>query len=104
MEKNSIICDKIIGQFNTFSKNKYGCFIIETLLTNCNDESYEKIYKKTNWNINELIKDKIGNFLILFFFENEKKKNDEIYQNLKGNVFNFWYIVMKQLEIIWLKK
>ena len=87
MEKNSIICDKIIEQFNTFSKNKYGCFIIEALLTNCNNESYEKIYKKTNENFNELIKDEIGNYLILFFLEN--KKNDEIYQNLKGNVFNF---------------
>ena len=74
MGKKSIICDKIIEQFNTFSKNTYGCFIIEALLTNCNDESYGKIYKKTKENFNELIKHQIGNFLILFFLKMKNGK------------------------------
>ena len=43
MNSNDRIYEKIINKFDVYSKNKYGCYIIQALLTNCRDEQYDKI-------------------------------------------------------------
>ena len=47
MEKNDYIYEKVIDKFDVYSKNIYGCYIIQALLTNCKDEHYNKIYFET---------------------------------------------------------
>ena len=46
MEKNDYIYEKIIDKFDVYSKNIYGCYIIQALLTNCKDENYKKYISK----------------------------------------------------------
>ena len=38
MNNNDRIYEKIINKFDVYSKDKYGCYIIQALLTNCRDE------------------------------------------------------------------
>ena len=90
MEKNDYIYEKIIDKFDVYSKNIYGCYIIQALLTNCKDENYNKIYLETCKKFQELIKHESGTYLIVFFLEyNKKNDNHEIYDFLTGNVFDY---------------
>ena len=90
MNNNDRIYEKIINKFDVYSKDKYGCYIIQALLTNCRDEQYDKIYNETCKKFKELIKHESGTYLIVFFLENDKNKDNlEIYGCLKGNVFNY---------------
>ena len=42
MNNNDRIYEKIINKFDVYSKDKYGCYIIQAFLTNCKDDHYKK--------------------------------------------------------------
>ena len=62
----------IVGWDDEYSKDKYGCYIIQAFLTNCRDEQYDKIYNETCKKFKELIKHESGTYLIVFFFQMKK--------------------------------
>ena len=88
--QKGLLAEKIYNQFDKLSKEKYGIFIIKTLLKNCEDNYYISIYEKTCNKFYELIKHEYGNYIILFFLENEKgKDNDSLYEKLAGHILDF---------------
>ena len=89
-EKNDIICEEINKNFILYVKDRYGCYIIQTLLENCSEKSYKMFLEKTLENIKELLDDKLGNYLIIYFLNNSNGYNlDIIYQEIKGKIYDY---------------
>ena len=108
-EENDKIYEEIKNDLIFLSKNIYGCRVIQELLNNCNEINYYKIFQEIFENINELIEDKSGNYLIQFFLDDKTIKNiknlEIIYQAIKGHIYDFSlnkhsvYIIEKVLEL-----
>ena len=108
-EENDKIYEEIKNDLIFLSKNIYGCRVIQELLNNCNEINYYKIFQEIFENINELIEDKSGNYLIQFFLDDKTIKNiknlEIVYQAIKGHIYDFSlnkhsvYIIEKVLEL-----
>ena len=89
-EKNDKICEEIAQKFILYVKDKYGCYIVHTLLENCSEKSYKMFLEKTLENFKELAEDKRGNYLINYFLNNTTGHNlDIIYQEIKGKIYDY---------------
>ena len=75
------------------SKHQYGCRVIQRLFKYCNEEQIKSMLSELFKDINNLIQDQYGNYVIQFILENQSINNDKlspIYESLKGNVFKFF--------------
>ena len=73
-------------------RNQYGCYVVQGLLDNCSEITYNQIFEISGKNIKTLINNKYGNYIIKYFLENAKgdmsRYIDIICQAIKGNIFN----------------
>ena len=89
-EKNDKICEEMSQKFILYMKDKYGYYIVHTLLENCSEKSYKMFLEKTLENFKELAEDKSGNYLINYFLNNTTGNNlDIIYQEIKGKIYDY---------------
>ena len=116
------ILKELKGKIIEFSKNKYGCNIIEKLLTYGNDRQKEQIYEEiieNDINDNEcieiLMKNEYGNYIIQKIIDNYKNNNsgdklkeiiNKVGQNIRINnsknndVYKYYKFIEQKLENI----
>jgi hypothetical protein len=66
--------------------------VIQRLFKYCNEEQIKNMLTELFNDINDLIQDQYGNYVIQFILENQSIKNEKlspIYESLKGNVFKY---------------
>ena len=71
------------------SKHQYGCRVIQRLFKYCNEDQIHNMLFELFKDINDLIQDQYGNYVIQFILENQSINNNDllpIFESLKGNV------------------
>ena len=74
------------------SKHQYGCRVIQRLFKYCNNIQIKHMLNCLFVNINELIQDQYGNYVIQFILENQAINKQDllpIFLSLKGNIYHY---------------
>ena len=75
-----------------FSKHQYGCRVIQRLFKYCNKDQIKFMLNNLFININDLIQDQYGNYVIQFILENQAINCEELYPifySLRGNIYQY---------------
>ena len=75
-----------------FSKHQYGCRVIQRLFKYCNKDQIKFMLNNLFININDLIQDQYGNYVIQYILENQTINCEELYPifySLRGNIYQY---------------
>ena len=75
-----------------FSRHQYGCRVIQRLFKYCNETQIKHMLNNLFLNINELIQDQYGNYVIQFILENQAINIEDlnpIFLSLKGRIYQY---------------
>ena len=104
-EENDKIFLEIWKYLITISVDKYGCYVLQELLNNCNEMTYNQIFTIICQDIQTLIMNQYGNYILSYFLEKDKRYIkqylDIICNSIKGNIFQ---LSMNQFSVMIIEK